>query len=95
MPTAVVRYNPEDGTYDLLVRQHAKVANISPDPSAATAQCWPPGTPVEYESSSANSRLAAVVRSYNPPTATSSEGTYNLDVRENAPVDRIRLRAPP
>lgn len=90
--TEVARFNPEDGTYDLLVRQHAKVANISPDPSAT--QCWPPGTLVEYQSSSAHGRLPGVVRSFNPPTAGGSDGTYNLDIRENAPADRIRLRLP-
>lgn len=91
--TEVVRFNPEDDTYDLLVRQHAKVGNISPDPSAT--QCWPQGTPVEYQSSTTHGRLPGAVRSFNPPTAGGSDGTYNLDVRENAPADRIRLRLPP
>ncbi|CAK0853687.1 unnamed protein product [Prorocentrum cordatum] len=90
--TEVTCFNPEDGTYDLLVRRHAKVANICPDPSVT--ESWPPGTPVEYQSSSSHGRLPAVVRSYNPPTAGGSDGTYNLDIRENAPADRIRLRLP-
>jgi len=89
MPAFVTSFNDSDGTYNLDVRQHAKLENISPAPDAPASEAWPPGTLVFYESSSMRHWLPAVVRSYNE---NRGEGTYNLDVRDAAVCDRIRPR---
>lgn len=90
--TAVVKaYNASDGTYDLDVRPHARPENIFPAGDVPLSRAWPEGILVEYQSSTAGHWIAAVVRSYNPGNAHEI-GTYNLDVREHASVDRVRLR---
>jgi len=90
--TAVVKaFNTSDGTYDLDVRPHARPENIFPAGDVPLCRAWPEGILVEYESRSAKHWVAGVIRSYNPGTAHEA-GTYNLDVREHASVDRIRLR---
>lgn len=77
-----------DGTYDLDVRPHANLENISPDPNAAVKVQWPAGTYCAYYSKSANeSWLPAVVTCYND-----EDRTYDLDVRDHAHVDFIRAR---
>lgn len=88
METYVKRYNPEDCTYDLNVREHAALDKIAPLSGVQAAEAWPPGTLTVYRSASAGeSWLPAVVNSFNV-----SDGTYNLDVRDHADVDRIRVR---
>jgi len=89
MPAAVTGFNDKDGTYNLDVRQHARLENISPAPDVPLAEAWPPGTLVFYESSSMRHWLPAVIRSY---SENGGEGTYTLDVRDGANCDRIRPR---
>lgn len=91
MPAVVQDFNDIDCTYNLNVRQHAKLENISPAPEVSTGEAWPPGTLVHYQSSTVNVWLPAVIMSYNE-AASGSEGTYNMDVRDCAAVDRIRPR---
>jgi len=91
MPAVVEGFNQSDGTYNLDVRQHAKPENISPVAGVAASDAWPPGTPVHYESSSAKNWIPAIVLSFNEDVS-SGEGTYNLDVRAYAVVDRMRPR---
>lgn len=90
MPAVVQSFNESDGTYNLDVRPHARPENISPALVAA-AEAWQPGTLVHYESSSVMHWLPAVVKSYNEGK-TGQEGSYNLDVRDCAALDRIRPR---
>mmetsp|Transcript_58793 Transcript_58793/g.127184 ORF Transcript_58793/g.127184 Transcript_58793/m.127184 type:complete len:714 (-) Transcript_58793:94-2235(-) len=88
MPCVVEGINETDGTYDLDVRQHASPSNIAPaKPIASASEVWPAGTWAQYHSSTANVTLPAVVVSFND-----DDGTYNLDVRERADLDRIRAR---
>jgi len=93
MPAVVQGFNESDVTYNLDVRQHARLENISPDPDASASEAWPPGTLVHYESSTVRHWLPSVIRSFNEAGDHSvEEGTYNLDVREFAQVDRMRPR---
>lgn len=93
MPAVVQGFNESDATYNLDVRQHARLENISPDPDASTSEAWPPGTLVHYESSTVRHWLPSVIRSFNQAgDRLGEEGTYNLDVRECAQVDRMRPR---
>jgi len=93
MPAVVQGFNESDATYNLDVRQHALLENISPDPDASTSEAWPPGTLVHYESSTVRHWLPSVIRSFNQAgDRLGEEGTYNLDVRECAQVDRMRPR---
>eukprot|EP00931_Biecheleriopsis_adriatica_P010789 TRINITY_DN11184_c0_g1_i1.p1 TRINITY_DN11184_c0_g1~~TRINITY_DN11184_c0_g1_i1.p1 ORF type:complete len:1430 (+),score=166.61 TRINITY_DN11184_c0_g1_i1:36-4325(+) len=85
---SVLDYNDSDGTYNLDVRQHAAPSNIMPDSEAVTAS-WPAGVPVSYLSTSVNHWIPAHIVSFN-----TSDGTYNLDVREHADCERIRIRTP-
>jgi len=89
--STVTSFNESDGTYNLDVRQHANLDNISPDPSVRPDQAWPAGTTVSYQSTSAGRWLEAVVVSFVEGTG-GINGTYNLDLRECADVDRIRPR---
>mmetsp|Transcript_92864 Transcript_92864/g.206553 ORF Transcript_92864/g.206553 Transcript_92864/m.206553 type:complete len:471 (+) Transcript_92864:104-1516(+) len=91
-------FNRNDATYNLDVRQHAKLEYISPDPSVSASEAWPPGALVEYDS---NQRWTpAVVISFNEgPLAKGAKGkrsggTYDLDVQRRASVDRMRPRLP-
>lgn len=90
-PAVVQGFNEEDGTYNLDCREHARLDNISPSPDVSRDNAWPQGTPVYYESSSMKSWLPAIIESFNERTS-GSEGTYNLDVRDCASMDRIRPR---
>merc|ERR1740121_756881 len=90
IPAVVGGFNDSDGTYNVDVRPHAKSENICPAPDVPAAEAWPPGTSVLYESSSMGSWLPAVVFSFNEGSGE-REGTYNLDIRECASVDRMRL----
>uniref|UniRef100_A0A7S4RT27 Protein kinase domain-containing protein n=2 Tax=Alexandrium monilatum TaxID=311494 RepID=A0A7S4RT27_9DINO len=91
MPAVVQSFNAEDGTYDLDVRQHAQLENISPAPDVLASEAWPAGALVYYESSTVKHWLPAVILSFNEGVAD-GPGTYNLDVRECAQVDRMRPR---
>jgi hypothetical protein len=90
--TFVTGFNESDGTYNLDVRPHADLANITPDPVVRASEAWPPGTLVQYNSSSAGRWLDAVVTSFREGEGGLA-GTYNLDLRECAETDRIRPRA--
>lgn len=87
----VTNFNETDSTYNVTVRQHADLENIKPDPNVSRAEAWPPGSFVNYQSSTAGRWLAAVVVSYVEGSGDAN-GTYNLDVRDCAEVDRIRPR---
>merc|ERR1712032_623720 len=80
MPAVVQGFNETDVTYNLDVRQHAQLENISPDPDASASESWPPGTLVHYESSTVRHWLPSVIRSFNKAGQPGEEGTYNLDV---------------
>uniref|UniRef100_A0A7S4RGF9 Uncharacterized protein n=1 Tax=Alexandrium monilatum TaxID=311494 RepID=A0A7S4RGF9_9DINO len=84
-------FNAGDGTCDLDIKKHAKPENIYPVANATEGQAWPVGTLVEYQSSSAGNWLEATICSFNKGVG-GNECSYNLDVRERAAVDRIRLR---
>eukprot|EP00406_Dinophysis_acuminata_P012534 CAMPEP_0179228688 /NCGR_PEP_ID=MMETSP0797-20121207/9954_1 /TAXON_ID=47934 /ORGANISM="Dinophysis acuminata, Strain DAEP01" /LENGTH=500 /DNA_ID=CAMNT_0020935747 /DNA_START=102 /DNA_END=1604 /DNA_ORIENTATION=- len=92
VPAVVQGFNEMDATYNLDVRDHARIEQISPAPNVPAPDAWPPGTLVYYESSSAKNWLPAVVLSFSASAGSGAEGTYNLDLRENAKVDRIRPR---
>lgn len=88
MAGTVQGMNEQDGTYNLDVRQHAAPDKIAPPDSVSTVDdMWPPGTWVFYESSSIGSMLPGIITGFNQ-----NDGTYNLDLREHAAVDRIRAR---
>lgn len=87
MPCVVQGYNESDNTYNLDVRQHAALDKISPVADVSAMEAWPPGTLATYHSATVNTWLPAVVLTFNE-----EDGTYNLDVRDHADVDRIRAR---
>lgn len=89
--TAVIKcYNEAEGTYTLDVKQHVPAEKISPMKSSSAAEAWPNGTTCSYLSASVDRWLPAAVLSFNE-----GDGTYNLDVRDHADVERIRaIRAP-
>lgn len=90
---AVVQaFHEEDATYSLDCRKHADLERITPRGDVTAAEAWPPGTSVLYQSSTEKSWVRAEVRSFNESRGGAAPGTYNLDVRSNAEVDRIRLR---
>lgn len=93
IPAVVMAVNLESKTYDLDVRPGAIPHNISPRADGSTKEAWPRGTFVFYKSSTASQWLQAVVESFNE-AMDGNEGTYNLDIRESASVDRIRIRFP-
>lgn len=82
-------FNDEDSTYSLDVRQHANPQSISPQPNVSADEAWPPGTWVNYQSLKAG-WIPAVIVKFND--SGEFRGTYNLDCREYAIVDRIRPR---
>ncbi|CAJ1435200.1 unnamed protein product, partial [Effrenium voratum] len=82
-------------TYNLDVRPHADPYRISPAQDVSAEQAWPRGTLVFYKSEQmekqgAAAPMAAVILSFNE-----SDQTYNLDIREHADCDRIRVRVVP
>jgi len=87
MPAVVQSYNESNGTYNLDVRQQAALDKISPLADAKVADAWPPGTLAAYHSVSIGQWLPTAVVSFNE-----ADGTYNLDVRDHADIDRIRVR---
>mmetsp|Transcript_59285 Transcript_59285/g.141313 ORF Transcript_59285/g.141313 Transcript_59285/m.141313 type:complete len:613 (+) Transcript_59285:81-1919(+) len=91
LPARVEKANP-DGTFDLDIKQHACIENISPTPDVPEAEAWPPGTSVSYNSTSAQRWIPAVVQSFNDTCGSSHVATYNLDVRPCADCGRIRPR---
>eukprot|EP00435_Cladocopium_sp_Y103_P052294 s945_g16.t1 len=80
-------------TYNLDCRPHADPYRISPAKDISTEQAWPRGTLVHYKSEQREKQggvqppLPAVVKSFNE-----SDQTYNLDIRDHADCDRIRIR---
>jgi hypothetical protein len=93
---AVVQgWNEEDFTYDLDVRPHARLEHICPPLTgrlASPAEAWAPGTLVEYWRGTENDeRLSATVLGFNQGEQGEPD-TYDLDVREHAPIHRIRAR---
>lgn len=61
--------------------------DVRPQPASNGAPFFEPNTLVEYFSSTFNKWIPAVVLAY-----SDVDGTYNLDVKQFAPVDRIRPR---
>mmetsp|Transcript_120829 Transcript_120829/g.287046 ORF Transcript_120829/g.287046 Transcript_120829/m.287046 type:complete len:675 (-) Transcript_120829:15-2039(-) len=95
IPAVVDGYNDMDCTYNLDVRPHADPYRISPAQDVSAEQAWPRGTLVFYKSEQmekqgAAAPMAAVILSFNE-----SDQTYNLDIREHADCDRIRVRVVP
>eukprot|EP00440_Ansanella_granifera_P033979 gb/GFBE01036859.1/.p1 GENE.gb/GFBE01036859.1/~~gb/GFBE01036859.1/.p1 ORF type:complete len:711 (+),score=113.62 gb/GFBE01036859.1/:1-2133(+) len=88
LPAIVESFNESDGTFNLDVRPHADPNRIKPSRDVTSAEAWPRGVLVSYYSEQAAKWLPAVVKSFND-----SDGTYNLDVREHADCERIRLRS--
>ncbi|CAJ1339658.1 unnamed protein product [Effrenium voratum] len=70
LPARVEKANP-DGTFDLDIKQHACIENISPTPDVPEAEAWPPGTSVSYNSTSAQRWIPAVVQSFNDTCGSS------------------------
>lgn len=94
MPAIIECFNDSDGTYDLNVRKNAELWRISPCHNVSKSEAWPTGTHVSYESKSVDRWLPAMVVSFNESTGE-SQGTYNLDVRDCAPCEKIRPRLRP
>jgi serine/threonine protein kinase len=91
VPAKIQGFNDMDGTYDLDVRQGAKLENIAPAADAKAHDAWPVGTLVTYDSNThENMRIPAVIRSFNE--SIGNKCSYNLCVRDFASVDRIRPR---
>jgi len=88
MPAIVKGYNESDGTYNLDVKPHVPADKIAPPGDVAAAEAWPAGAMASYLSSSVDRWLPALVVSFND-----GDGTYNLDVRDHADIDRIRARS--
>mmetsp|Transcript_50613 Transcript_50613/g.117525 ORF Transcript_50613/g.117525 Transcript_50613/m.117525 type:complete len:255 (+) Transcript_50613:249-1013(+) len=88
MPAVVQNYNQASSTYNLDVRQHAALDKIAPAADVSACEAWPPGTLAAYHSVSVNQWLPAVVMSFNE-----ADSTYNLDVRDHADPERMRVRA--
>eukprot|EP00441_Pelagodinium_beii_P031989 CAMPEP_0197630136 /NCGR_PEP_ID=MMETSP1338-20131121/7720_1 /TAXON_ID=43686 ORGANISM="Pelagodinium beii, Strain RCC1491" /NCGR_SAMPLE_ID=MMETSP1338 /ASSEMBLY_ACC=CAM_ASM_000754 /LENGTH=719 /DNA_ID=CAMNT_0043201293 /DNA_START=116 /DNA_END=2275 /DNA_ORIENTATION=+ len=81
-------FNENDSTYNLDVRLHAACGRIMPAKDNVTqTQAWPKGSLVFYYSDSGRRWLPTVVESFNE-----SDQTYNLECREHALCDRIRIR---
>mmetsp|Transcript_75910 Transcript_75910/g.214675 ORF Transcript_75910/g.214675 Transcript_75910/m.214675 type:complete len:480 (+) Transcript_75910:99-1538(+) len=89
----VQRFNADDGTYDLDVRERAACEYITPHPSVSVAEAWPAGTLVRVVDGSTKRQQDAVILSFNAPSSGGS-ATYNLDVAERVAVDRILPRSP-
>ncbi|CAD7975041.1 unnamed protein product [Amoebophrya sp. A25] len=84
----VTGYNADDGSYNLDLKQRAPAERVSPPFDRNADIAWAPGTLVMYRSESAGGGwVKAVVQSYN-----SDDGSYDLDVRQRATVDKIRIR---
>jgi hypothetical protein len=85
-------FNESYGCYSLLVdpngvRRSMTVRSDDIRAPGNAADAWPNGTPVMYKSTSMDSWLPGVITSFNP-----GNNTYNLDLREGAPPERIRPR---
>lgn len=93
IPAMVQSFNDLDSTYNLDCRPHADPYRISPAKDISCEQAWPRGTLVHYKSEQREKQggvqppLPAVVKSFNE-----SDQTYNLDIRDHADCDRIRIR---
>jgi len=95
VPAVVVGF--DDGSYDLDVRRHAKLENITPVPGAKRADAWPAGVWVSYQSDSAGGYINAVVKDFAEGAekvggSVRLDGTYDLDVKRRAVCSRIRPR---
>jgi len=78
-----------DGCYVVKVSDNQKI-NVKADVMRAPKEskfAWPKGTKVSYLSASVGQWIDAHVVSFN-----ASNGTYNLDVREQAAPDKVRPR---
>lgn len=84
---SVTSYNSDDGTYNLDLKQRAPTDRISPPFERNSDFAWPAGVLVCYHSESTNSWINAVIQNYNV-----DDGTYNLDVKQRASVDKMRIR---
>lgn len=84
-------YSGSDGTFVLNIQPEARPEDIFPAGDVTRAEAWPCGALVLYESSSVRAWLPAVILSFNEGDGD-KQGTYNLDLRGCASVDRIRMR---
>lgn len=85
----IKKFNESDATVDLDVKREVPLEKVSPTAAVTFEEAWPAGMLVKYESVSMSTWLPAVVVSFN-----TDDGTYNLDVRDHATVEKIRLRDP-
>jgi len=95
LPAVIQGFNDLDCTYNLDVRPHAQPSRIAPAKEITAEEAWPRGTLVNYfsqqrEQQGAAQSLPAVVKSFNE-----MDSTYNLDIRDHADCDRIRVRVIP
>merc|ERR1719174_1239672 len=60
---------------------------MAPIQGGSEQDSWPPGTPCAYFTQKANAWVPAMVVGYD-----ATAGTYNLDIRSQVTVDRIRAR---
>lgn len=92
VPAVVQGFIKAEGTYDLDVRRHAKLENISPPPHVKLHESWPIGCLVDYQSDSAGGQfIPAVVQGFTEAVGA-GDGTYDLDVKRRAACSRIRPR---
>lgn len=85
-------FSQSDGCYYLLVdptitRRQEKVRSEHIRAPQNPADAWPNGTQVMYESTSMDTWIPGAIVSFNVANCT-----YNLDVREGAPPERVRPR---
>eukprot|EP00931_Biecheleriopsis_adriatica_P024396 TRINITY_DN15211_c0_g5_i1.p1 TRINITY_DN15211_c0_g5~~TRINITY_DN15211_c0_g5_i1.p1 ORF type:complete len:1317 (+),score=357.26 TRINITY_DN15211_c0_g5_i1:128-4078(+) len=93
IPTKVAKVN-EDGTFDLdckprVLPENIRLPNSAPESDAGSADLdrgpmYNVGDSVEYFGASQGRWIAAKVISM------TSKGTYNLDVKQDVPIDRLR-----
>lgn len=87
---AILKHNPDDGSYDLDIKSRAFCDRISPPPKlpeGTTATfIWPNGTVVQFYSETQKKWVFGTIFGHN-----SDDNTYNLDIRQKAPVDRMRI----
>lgn len=94
VPARVSGCDVRGGTYHLNIRKHVKLENIRPASDALAAEAWPPGTWVTYQSETFGQGVPAVITGFKEGRG-GAEGVYDLDVKINAPCDRIRPRLHP
>lgn len=86
----IMSFNKDEGTYELDVKVRVPLDKIAPRMDVQVHEAWPRGTFVTYQSASSGKEVQAVVFGFKVPAI--GPGTYVLDVKDSAEVDRIRPR---